>query len=92
VNDRYQITEAALTINQTLKLEQYQRLLEAIGEPTPQRFKHWAGEFHFGLTIPASRDPLDHPAVQYARDQDLAHTVESHATFQQALTGEEVTA
>jgi hypothetical protein len=85
---RYRIAEATLTIDQTLVMEEYQRLLELIGEPTPQRFKQWAGEFHFGLQIPASGDPLDHPAVAYAREQDLAHTVETDAVFDQGAADE----
>jgi hypothetical protein len=72
------IREATLIIDQTLTEPQLRDLEARLGtDRQPRRFRSDAGEFQFPLEIPASGDPLDHPAVVYARVHELAHRVET---------------
>jgi hypothetical protein len=81
-SSRYVIREATLIIDQTLTEPQLRDLEARLGtDQEPRQFRSDAGEFQFPLEIPASGDPLDHPAVVYARVHELAHRVETYATL-----------
>jgi hypothetical protein len=77
----YVIREATLIIDQPLTEPQLRELEARLGvDQQPRRFRSDAREFQFPLAVPASGDPLDHPAVVYARAHELAHRIETYAT------------